>query len=147
MVVAVLEAHAGLKLGQHDIYLTIAGGLRVSEPAADLAAAAALVSSLCGQALPAAGRLFRRGRAFRCAVRPVAHASARLKEAAKLGFTAAIGPKSVGGIVQAGEGGVPDVLSATVCDHIGALVADHRRAEAECRSATPKAHVDGRRTA
>ena len=52
MIVAVLEAHAGLKLGQHDIYLTIAGGLRVSEPAADLAAAAALVSSLSGQALP-----------------------------------------------------------------------------------------------
>ena len=53
MVVAVLEAHAGLRLGQHDIYLTIAGGLRVSEPAADLAAAAALVSSLSGQPLPA----------------------------------------------------------------------------------------------
>ena len=61
MVVAVLEAHAGLKLGQHDIYLTIAGGLRVSEPAADLAAAAALVSSLCGQALPPNAVLFRRG--------------------------------------------------------------------------------------
>ncbi len=41
MVVAVLEAHAGLKLGQYDIYLSVAGGLRVGEPAADLAAAAA----------------------------------------------------------------------------------------------------------
>jgi DNA repair protein RadA/Sms len=54
MVIAVLEAHAGLRLGQHDIYLNVAGGLRVSEPAADLAAAAALVSSLTGALLPAA---------------------------------------------------------------------------------------------
>ena len=46
MVIAVLEAHAGLKLGQHDIYLNVAGGLRITEPAADVAAAAALVSSL-----------------------------------------------------------------------------------------------------
>ena len=53
MVIAVLEAHAGVRLGQHDVYLNVAGGLRVSEPAADLAAAAALVSSLTGSALPA----------------------------------------------------------------------------------------------
>ena len=43
---------AGLKLGQHDVYLNVAGGLRIYEPAADLAAAAALVSSLVGVALP-----------------------------------------------------------------------------------------------
>ena len=48
MVLAVLEAHGGLKLGQYDIYLNVAGGLRIAEPAADLAAAAALVSSLTG---------------------------------------------------------------------------------------------------
>ena len=52
MVLAVLEAHAGLKLGQHDVYLNVAGGLRIAEPAADLAAAAALVSSLIGVSLP-----------------------------------------------------------------------------------------------
>ena len=52
MVLAVLEAHGGLKLGQHDVYLNVAGGLRIAEPAADLAAAAALVSSLVGVALP-----------------------------------------------------------------------------------------------
>jgi DNA repair protein RadA/Sms len=63
-LLAVLEAHGGLKLGMHDIYLNIAGGLRVQEPAADLAAAAALVSSLSGAALPLRHGVFRRGRAF-----------------------------------------------------------------------------------
>ena len=48
MVLAVLEAHGGLRLGMHDVYLNVAGGLRITEPAADLAAAAALVSSLSG---------------------------------------------------------------------------------------------------
>src|SRR3712207_7853576 len=52
MVLAVLEAHGGMRLGMHDVYLNVAGGLRISEPAADLAAAAALVSSLSGSPLP-----------------------------------------------------------------------------------------------
>ena len=52
MILAVLEAHGGLKLGQYDIYLNVAGGLKIAEPAADLAAAAALVSSLVGASLP-----------------------------------------------------------------------------------------------
>ena len=118
MIVAVLEAHAGLRLGQHDIYLTIAGGLRVREPAADLAAAAALVSSLSGQALPPDTVYFGEV-GLSGSVRPVAHAGARLKEAAKLGFTAAVSPKMVHG----SEGGAPDGLAASTCDHIGALVA------------------------
>ena len=60
MVLAVLEAHCGVKLGGHDVYLNVAGGLRIQEPAADLAAAAALVSSL-GQCAAAGGcGLFRR---------------------------------------------------------------------------------------
>ena len=147
MVVAVLEAHAGLRLGQHDIYLTIAGGLRVSEPAADLAAAAALVSSLSGQALPPQSVYFGEV-GLSGAVRPVAHASARLKEAAKLGFKAAVGPKSVGGVVQPGEGVAPETLTATVCDHIGALVAAiaaPRRSSSDHRSSW--ADEDSRRTA
>ena len=53
MVLAVLEAHCGVKLGGYDVYLNVAGGLRINEPAADLAAAAALVSSLAGASLPA----------------------------------------------------------------------------------------------
>ena len=52
MVLAVLEAHGGIRLGTHDVYLNVAGGLRITEPAADLAVAAALVSSLSGAVLP-----------------------------------------------------------------------------------------------
>ncbi len=93
MVLAVLEAHAGIKLGMHDVYLNIAGGLRISEPAADLAAAAALVSSLTGAALPA-GAVYFGELGLSGAVRPVAHGSSRIKEAAKLGFTSATAPIS-----------------------------------------------------
>ena len=53
MVLAVLEAHCGVKLGGYDVYLNVAGGMRINEPAADLAAAAALVSSLANSPLPA----------------------------------------------------------------------------------------------
>ncbi|HUN11177.1 MAG TPA: DNA repair protein RadA, partial [Rhabdaerophilum sp.] len=53
MVLAVLDAHCGVRLGGHDVYLNVAGGLRIAEPAADLAVAAALVSSLSGAVLPA----------------------------------------------------------------------------------------------
>ena len=52
MVIAVLEAHCGVRLAGHDVYLNVAGGLRIQEPAADLAAAAALVSSLANAPLP-----------------------------------------------------------------------------------------------
>jgi DNA repair protein RadA/Sms len=88
MVLAVLEAHGGLKLGQHDVYLNVAGGLRIAEPAADLAAAAALVSSLVGVALPHDSVYFGEI-ALSGAVRAVGHSGLRLKEAAKLGFTRA----------------------------------------------------------
>ena len=91
MVLAVLEAHGGLKLGQHDVYLNVAGGLRINEPAADLAEAAALVSSLVGVALPHDAVYFGEI-ALSGAVRAVGHAGLRLKESAKLGFTRAIGP-------------------------------------------------------
>ncbi len=91
MVLAVLEAHGGLKLGQHDVYLNVAGGLRISEPAADLAAAAALVSSLVGVALPYDAVYFGEI-ALSGAVRAVGHAGLRVKEAAKLGFAKAVAP-------------------------------------------------------
>lgn len=99
MVLAVLEAHAGLRFGGHDVYLNVAGGLRIVEPAADLAAAAALISSLAGQSLPAASVVFGEI-GLSGAVRPVAQAAARLKEAGKLGFRTAIAPASPG---EAGE--------------------------------------------
>ena len=93
MMLAVLEAHGGLKLGQHDVYLNVAGGLRIAEPAADLAAAAALVSSLIGVSLPHDAVYFGEI-ALSGAVRAVGHSALRLKEAAKLGFTRAVAPPS-----------------------------------------------------
>ena len=94
MVLAVLETHGGLKLGQHDVYLNVAGGLRIAEPAADLAAAAALVSSLVGVALPHDAVYFGEI-ALSGAVRSVGHVGLRLKEAAKLGFARAVGPPAI----------------------------------------------------
>lgn len=91
MILAVLEAHCGVKLGQHDVYLNIAGGYRISEPAADLAIAAALVSSLAGVALPNKAVYFGEV-SLSGAVRPVAHTTHRLKEAEKLGFARAFLP-------------------------------------------------------
>ena len=75
MILAVLEAHGGLKLGQYDVYLNVAGGLKIVEPAADLAAAAALVSSLVGASLPRDAVYFGEI-GLSGAVRPVAHARA-----------------------------------------------------------------------
>ena len=94
MVLAVLEAHCGVKLGGHDVYLNVAGGLRIQEPAADLAAAAALVSSLANAPLPADAVYFGEV-SLSGAIRPVAQGAGRLKEAAKLGFTRAVVPEAV----------------------------------------------------
>ncbi|WP_395665548.1 DNA repair protein RadA [Methylocella sp.] len=118
MIVAVLETHAGVKLSQYDIYLSVAGGLRVGEPAADLAAAAALVSSLSTIALPADAVYFGEI-ALSGAIRPVAHAGARLKEAAKLGFRSATAPQAAG----ERDGAVRD-LDLRPLRHISGLAAD-----------------------
>jgi DNA repair protein RadA/Sms len=91
MILAVLETHAGLRFGQHDVYLNIAGGLRIAEPAADVAAAAALISSLTGIALPPDAVFFGEI-GLSGSIRPVAHAALRAKEAAKLGFRRAVAP-------------------------------------------------------
>ncbi|AGF74334.1 DNA repair protein RadA/Sms [Bartonella australis AUST/NH1] len=91
MILAVLEAHCGIRFGQHDVYLNIAGGYRISEPAADLAVAAALVSSLANIPLPTHyvyfGEISLSG-----AIRAVAHSTQRIKEAKKLGFRGAVHP-------------------------------------------------------
>ena len=117
MILAVLEAHGGLKLGQHDIYLNVAGGLRIAEPAADLAAAAALVSSLIGVALPPISVYFGEI-GLSGAIRPVAHAPARLKEAAKLGFGRATIARALGR-----DDGAPRGYRRSL-RHISGLVAD-----------------------
>jgi len=97
MVLAVLEARCGLSFGDRDIYLNVAGGLRISEPAADLAAAAALISSSVGEALPqdcvVFGEISLAGD-----VRPVGRMESRLREAAKLGFARALAPMAAGGL-------------------------------------------------
>ena len=105
MVLAVLEAHCGIKLSGHDVYLNVAGGLRIQEPAADLAAAAALVSSLANAPLPVDAVYFGEI-SLSGAVRPVAQSSARLKEAAKLGFARAVLPEAPRGETGASDGGL-----------------------------------------
>src|SRR6516162_8102308 len=85
MITAVLDARCGLSVGANDIYLNVAGGLRIVEPAADLAVAAALVSALTETPVPTDTIVFGEI-ALSGAVRPVGHTEARLKEAAKLGF-------------------------------------------------------------
>ncbi|WP_439579241.1 magnesium chelatase domain-containing protein, partial [Elioraea sp.] len=94
LLLAVLESRCGLSLHQHDVYLNVAGGLRVAEPAADLAVAAALVSALADQPTDA-GMVFFGEIGLSGEVRMVAQGEARLKEAAKLGFTSACCPKRV----------------------------------------------------
>ncbi len=91
MILAVLDARAGLGVSGHDVYLNVAGGLKVGEPAADLAAAAALVSSFAGKALPK-DCVFFGEISLSGDVRPAPQAELRLKEAAKLGFTTALIP-------------------------------------------------------
>lgn len=99
MVLAVLEARCGIKLGAHDVHLNVAGGFRISEPAADVAVAAALISSLSGTVLPPDSVYFGEV-SLTGAVRAVPHAVARLKEAAKLGFTRAVAPAAKGTVAK-----------------------------------------------
>src|SRR6516162_7432745 len=91
MVLAVLETRCGLALGAYDVYLNVAGGLRVGEPAADLAVAAALLSSRFARPMPAGTVVFGEI-GLGGEVRPVSQIDQRLKEAEKLGFTDALIP-------------------------------------------------------
>ncbi|MBR2033271.1 MAG: DNA repair protein RadA [Alphaproteobacteria bacterium] len=95
MVLAVLEARCGMNFSSQDVYLNIAGGLKISEPAADLAVAMAVISSLTNKPLPADmvvfGEIGLSGE-----IRAVTQPSLRLKEACKLGFSNAIVPTSFG---------------------------------------------------
>jgi len=91
----VLEAHCGVRLGQHDVYLNVAGGYRIHEPAADLAVAAALVSSLSASPLPSDCVYFGEV-SLSGSVRPVSHGPQRMKEAEKLGFRQAVLPAAPG---------------------------------------------------
>jgi DNA repair protein RadA/Sms len=94
MILAVLEARCGLSFGTTEVYLNVAGGYRLTDPAADLAVAAALVSAMSERPIPSEavvlGEIALSGE-----IRPVAHAPLRLKESAKLGFEQAWVPREV----------------------------------------------------
>lgn len=92
MILAVLETRANLSFGSKDVYLNVTGGMRIQEPGADLAIAAALISALLDQPLPQ-GALFFGEIGLSGEIRGVSFQESRLKEAAKLGFTLAIMPK------------------------------------------------------
>jgi DNA repair protein RadA/Sms len=100
MLLAVIDARCGISFAQHDVYLNVAGGLKITEPAADLAAAAALLSSISNVALPPHQVYFGEV-SLSGAVRPAGHLLTRLKEARKLGFKQAILP-AAGDLDQAG---------------------------------------------
>lgn len=97
MILAVLDARSGLGFAGQDVYLNVAGGLKITEPAADLAVAAALVSSLTDRPIAADTVVFGEV-SLSGEVRPVAHAAQRLREAGKLGFNRAIMPANVRGV-------------------------------------------------
>ena len=104
MVLAVLEARCGLSFSTSEVYLNVAGGYRVTDPAADLAVAAALVSALSERPVPADAVAFGEI-ALSGEVRPVAHGNLRMKEAAKLGFGRALAPvgqEPAGGMTLSG---------------------------------------------
>jgi len=128
MVLAVLEARCGLGFGDRDVYLNVAGGLRINEPAADLAAAAALASSALETPLPQGcvvfGEISLSGE-----VRAVSRMEARMREAAKLGFDQALAPTA------AAEGSPPLSVSgaarlAEAVRRIGDEAWDRQRVEA-----------------
>ena len=110
MVLAVLEARCGVRVGANDVYLNIAGGLRIGEPAADLAVAAALLSSLNDTPVPADTVVFGEI-GLTGEVRSVSHTEVRLKEARKLGFPGAILPRRTGGADGRAQGSLPTRLN------------------------------------
>lgn len=100
MILAVLEARCGLSFSTAEVYLNVAGGYRITDPAADLAVAAALVSALAERPVPADAVTFGEV-SLSGELRPVAHAAIRLKESAKLGFERALVPSA--GAIEAGS--------------------------------------------
>jgi DNA repair protein RadA/Sms len=122
----------------HDVYLNVAGGMRAEEPAADLAAAAALVSSLTGAVLPA-DQVYFGEIGLSGAVRPVIHAAPRLKEAGKLGFKRAVLPHAQ----QTSDDDRTADVSLRRCADVGALVAEI--AQGSARRAPDSSKTSSRR--
>jgi DNA repair protein RadA/Sms len=120
MLLAVLETRGGLRLAGNDVYLNVAGGLRVMEPAADLAVAAALASAAANQPT-SPGMVYFGEVGLSGEVRQVPQAEARLKEAAKLGFDQATLPRRVARGSRKAD--APDGLRLAEIGHIADLVA------------------------
>ncbi|RAI60834.1 DNA repair protein RadA [Roseicella frigidaeris] len=133
MLMAVLEARCGMTLGMNDVYLNIAGGLRIAEPAADLAVAAALVSAATDRPTDP-GTVYFGEVGLSGEIRQVAQAEARLREAQKLGFAGAVLPRR---LARGGRAPVAlDGLRLAEIGHIADLVAPFA-AKAERRQKPP----------
>jgi DNA repair protein RadA/Sms len=144
MVLAVLEARCGVAVGANDVYLNVAGGLRIGEPAADLAVAAAVVSSLADEPVPpdmvVFGEIGLGGE-----VRPVGQREARLREAAKLGFRSALIPRGGPPRGRAGSGPAPRAPEGIAIDeieHLADLVARFQPAERPLKRARREGSSD-----
>ena len=101
MILAVLDARCGVSLAGNDVYLNVAGGLRIAEPAADLAVAAALLSAMTGEPVPSDTVIFGEI-SLSGAIRPVTQPELRLKEAEKLGFSSACVPYQMKRVDESG---------------------------------------------
>lgn len=119
MLMAVLEARCRVSLGQNDVYLNIAGGLRINEPAADLAVAAALVSAATDRPTDP-DTVFFGEVGLSGEVRQVAQTDLRLREAAKLGFSGATLPRRV---ARSGRAAAHEGLRLSEVGHLADLVA------------------------
>jgi len=112
----VLEARCGIPFAGLDVYLNVAGGMKISEPAADLAVAAALLSAREDCSLPQGAVVFGEI-SLSGALRPAPQTENRLKEAQKLGFTAAIAP-------EGGKGTAPKGMRLTKMPDLTTLVGE-----------------------
>jgi len=135
----VLEARCGVAIGANDVYLNVAGGLRIGEPAADLAVAAAVVSSLADEPVPpdmvVFGEIGLGGE-----VRPVGQREARLREAAKLGFRSALVPRGRTGSGPAPR--APEGIAIDEIEHLADLVARFQPAERPLKRARREGSSD-----
>lgn len=102
MIIAVLERRVGMQLGSHDVYASVAGGLRVNEPAADLGIALAIASSFRNRPLPADAAAFGE-LGLSGEVRAVTASARRIAEANKLGYRTLFTPQNYGDVAQAIE--------------------------------------------
>ena len=141
MLLAVLETRCGLGVGMNDVYLNVAGGLRILEPAADLAVAAALVSAATDRPTDP-GAVYFGEVGLSGEVRQVAQAETRLREAQKLGFTAATLPRRVarGNVAPPAIPGLALTETGHLADLVGAFAAKPGRRPGGARPAAGSAH-------